>query len=324
MKWERKGEWNLGVDFAALNNRLNVTVDLYTRKVSDLLYEYKVPTPPYQYSSMLANVGDATSKGLEFSVSGTPVQNKNFSWTSSINFSFNTNKLDKLSNETFQTDWIETGYLSDGDLGGMNSTPLIRLVPGGKVGDFYLPVFEGFTEDGKWKFKDVDGSGDFTYNEDREIVGNAQPDFIAGWTNEFKYRDFDLSFTFRAVVGNDVYNVSRMALENRNVAGKEKNMLASVMDIPLQDAAQASSYYLEDGSFVKLDNITLGYNVPVKKLGFMQNLRLYLTGQNLFTITGYKGIDPEVDMVGLDNMGIERTRYYPASRSFILGLNVTF
>ena len=81
---------------------------------------------------------------------------------------------------------------------------------------------------------------------------------------------------------------------------------------------------LEDGSFVKLDNITLGYNVPVKKLGFMQNLRLYLTGQNLFTITGYKGIDPEVDMVGLDNMGIERTRYYPASRSFILGLNVTF
>ena len=324
LKWERKGEWNLGVDFAALNNRLNVTVDLYTRKVSDLLYKYKVPTPPYQYSSMLANVGDATSKGLEFSVSGTPVQNKNFSWTSSINFSFNTNKLDKLSNETFQTDWIETGYLSDGDLGGMNSTPLIRLVPGGKVGDFYLPVFEGFTEDGKWKFKDVDGSGDFTYNEDREIVGNAQPDFIAGWTNEFKYRDFDLSFTFRAVVGNDVYNVSRMALENRNVAGKEKNMLASVMDIPLQDAAQASSYYLEDGSFVKLDNITLGYNVPVKKLGFMQNLRLYLTGQNLFTITGYKGIDPEVDMVGLDNMGIERTRYYPASRSFILGLNVTF
>lgn len=324
LKWERKGEWNLGVDFAALNNRLNVTVDLYTRKVSDLLYKYKVPTPPYQYSSMLANVGDATSKGLEFSVSGTPVQNKNFSWTSSINFSFNTNKLDKLSNETFQTDWIETGYLSDGDLGGMNSTPLVRLVPGGKVGDFYLPVFEGFTEDGKWKFKDVDGSGDFTFNEDREIVGNAQPDFIAGWTNEFKYRDFDLSFTFRAVVGNDVYNVSRMALENRNVAGKEKNMLASVMDIPLQDAAQASSYYLEDGSFVKLDNITLGYNVPVKKLGFMQNLRLYLTGQNLFTITGYKGIDPEVDMVGLDNMGIERTRYYPASRSFILGLNVTF
>ena len=106
LKWERKGEWNLGVDFAALNNRLNVTVDLYTRKVSDLLYKYKVPTPPYQYSSMLANVGDATSKGLEFSVSGTPVQNKNFSWTSSINFSFNTNKLDKLSNETFQTDWI--------------------------------------------------------------------------------------------------------------------------------------------------------------------------------------------------------------------------
>lgn len=324
LKWERKGEWNLGVDFSAFNSRLNVTVDIYKRKVSDLLYEYKVPTPPYQYSTMLANVGDATSKGLEFSVSGTPVQLKDFSWTSSINFSFNTNRLDKLSNETFQTDWIETGYLSDGDLGGMNSTPLIRLVPGGKVGDFYLPVFEGFTEDGKWIFKDVDNSGDFTYNEDREIVGNAQPDFIAGWTNELRYRNFDLSFTFRAIVGNDVYNVSRMALENRNVAGKEKNMLVSVLDSPLQDAAQASNYYLEDGSFLKLDNITLGYNVPVKNLDFMKDLRIYFTGQNLFTITGYSGIDPEVDMVGLDNMGIERTRYYPASRSFILGVNVTF
>lgn len=224
--------------------------------------------------------------------------------------------------EMRKSDQWEVLYICDTDPEARDlarrKSPTSRIVADEQV------VFEGFTEDGKWKFKDVDGSGDFTYNEDREIVGNAQPDFIAGWTNEFKYRDFDLSFTFRAVVGNDVYNVSRMALENRNVAGKEKNMLASVMDIPLQDAAQASSYYLEDGSFVKLDNITLGYNVPVKKLGFMQNLRLYLTDQNLFTITGYKGIDPEVDMVGLDNMGIERTRYYPASRSFILGLNVTF
>lgn len=324
LKWERKGEWNLGIDFSAFGGRLNATIDIYKRKVTDLLYEYKVPTPPYQYSTMLANVGDATSKGLEFSISGTPVLTKDFSWTSSINFSFNTNRLDKLSNETFQTDWIETGYLSDGDLGGMNSTPLIRLVPGGKVGDFYLPIFEGFTEDGKWIFKDVDGSGDFTYAEDREICGNAQPDFIAGWTNEFRYKDFDLAFTLRAVVGNDVYNVSRMALENRNVAGTEKNMLVSVLDSPLQDAAQASDYYLEDGSFLKMDNITLGYNVPVQKLGFVQKLRLYLSGQNLFTITGYSGIDPEVDMVGLDDMGIERTRYYPASRSFIFGVNVTF
>ena len=324
LKWERKGEWNLGVDFSAFNGRLRTTLDIYKRKVTDLLYRYKVPTPPYQYSTMLANVGDATSKGLEISVSGTPVMTKDFSWTSSINFSFNTNRLDKLSNETFQTDWIETGYLSDGDLGGMNSTPLIRLVPGGKVGDFYLPIFEGFTEDGKWIFKDVDGSGDFTYAEDREICGNAQPDFIAGWTNEFRYKDFDLAFTLRAVVGNDVYNVSRMALENRNVAGTEKNMLVSVLDSPLQDAAQASNYYLEDGSFLKMDNITVGYNVPVQKLGFVQRLRLYLSGQNLFTITGYSGVDPEVDMVGLDDMGIERTRYYPASRSFIFGVNVTF
>lgn len=324
IKWEKKGEWNVGVDYVGLNNRLSITVDMYKRKVTDLLYTYKVPTPPYQYKEMLANVGDATSKGLEFTISGTPVRNRTFSWTSSVNFSFNTSRIDKFSNEHFQTDWIEKGYLSDGDLGGMNSTPLIRLVPGGKVGDFYLPVFEGFNEDGTWKFKDVNGDDKFTYDEDREIVGNAQPDFIAGWTNEFSYKNFDLSFSLRAVVGNDVYNVGRMALENRSVAGTGKNMLVSVANSPLNDAAQASDYYLENGSFLKLDNITLGYNFPVKDIQYISNLRLYFTGQNLFTITKYKGIDPEVDMVGIDNMGIERTRYYPAIRAFVLGLNITF
>jgi len=324
IKWEKKGEWNLGLDYVGLNNRLSVTVDLYKRKVTDLLYTYKVPTPPYQYKDMLANVGDATSKGLEFTISGTPVRNREFSWTSSINFSFNDSKIDKFSNDHFQTDWIEKGYLSDGDLGGMNSTPLIRLVPGGRVGDFYMPVFEGFNEDGTWKFKDVNNDGTFTFDDDREIVGNAQPDFIAGWTNEFSYKNFDLSFSLRAVVGNDVFNVGRMALENRSVAGEEKNMLVSVLDTPLNDAAQPSDYYLENGSFLKLDNLTLGYNFPVTNIPYLSNLRLYFSGQNLFTITKYKGIDPEVDMVGIDNMGIERTRYYPAIRAFILGLNVTF
>jgi len=324
IKWEKKGEWNVGIDWAGMNNRLSITIDAYYRKVSDLLYTYKVPTPPYQFSEMLANVGDASSKGLELTVSVTPFKKKDFSWNSSINFSFNSNKIDKFSNEHFQTDWIEKGYLTDGDLGGMNNTPLIRLVPGGKVGDFFLPVFEGFNQDGTWKFKDVNGDGKFTFDDDREIVGNAQPDFIAGWSNEFTYKDFDLSFTLRAVVGNDVYNVGRMALENPNVAGQEKNMLASVIGLPLKDAAQPSDYYLENGSFLKMDNITLGYNVPLKKNEYISNLRAYFTAQNVFTITGYKGVDPEVDMVGIDNMGIERTRFYPTVRSFLLGVNISF
>lgn len=324
IKWEKKGEWNVGIDWISFHNRLNVTLDLYSRKVSDLLFTYKVPTPPYQYSEMLANVGDATSKGLEITVSVIPIRKKDFTWNSSINFSFNENRIDKFSNEQFQTDWIERGYLSDSDLGGMNNTPLIRLVPGGKVGDFYLPVFDGFNEDGTWKFKDLNDDGKFTFDDDRKIVGNAQPDFIAGWTNDFSYKHFDLGFTLRAVVGNDVYNVGRMALENPNVAGQEKNMLASVIGSPLKDAAQPSDYYLEDGSFLKMDNITLGYNVPLKKNEYISNLRMYFTAQNVFTVTGYDGVDPEVNMVSVDNMGIERTRYYPTMRSFLFGINVTF
>ena len=324
LKWEKKSEWNLGLDVSTFKGRLNLTLDLYRRKVTDLLYNYRVPTPPYQYSTMLANVGDATSKGLEISISATPVKNKNLSWTSSVNFSFNTNRLDKLSNETFHTDWLESGYLTDGDLGGLNGIALLRMVPGGKVGDFFLPVFKGFDSDGKWIFEDINGDGVYKEADDKKVVGNAQPDFIAGWTNELKYRDFDLSFTFRAVVGNDVFNVGRLALENPGQGGTEKNMLKSVRNTPLNDSAQPSTYYLEDGSFVKLDNVTLGYNMPTKNIRGIQNLRLYLTGQNLLTITGYKGVDPEVDMVGLDNMGIERSRFYPTSRSFIFGINVTF
>ena len=324
LKWEKKSEWNLGLDVSTFKGRLNLTLDLYKRKVTDLLYNYRVPTPPYQYSTMLANVGDATSKGLEISISATPVKNKNLSWTSSVNFSFNTNRLDKLSNETFHTDWLESGYLTDGDLGGLNGIALLRMVPGGKVGDFFLPVFKGFDPDGKWIFEDINGDGVYKEADDKKVVGNAQPDFIAGWTNELKYRDFDLSFTFRAVVGNDVFNVGRLALENPGQGGTEKNMLKSVRNTPLNDSAQPSTYYLEDGSFVKLDNVTLGYNMPTKNIRGIQSLRLYLTGQNLLTITGYKGVDPEVDMVGLDNMGIERSRFYPTSRSFIFGVNVTF
>ena len=324
LKWEKKSEWNLGLDVSTFKGRLNLTLDLYKRKVTDLLYNYRVPTPPYQYSTMLANVGDATSKGLEISISATPVKNKNLSWTSSVNFSFNTNRLDKLSNETFHTDWLESGYLTDGDLGGLNGIALLRMVPGGKVGDFFLPVFKGFDPDGKWIFEDVNGDGVYKEADDKKVVGNAQPDFISGWTNELKYRNFDLSFTFRAVVGNDVFNVGRMALENPGQGGTEKNMLKSVRNTPLNDSAQPSTYYLEDGSFVKLDNVTLGYNMPTKNIRGIQSLRLYLTGQNLLTITGYKGVDPEVDMVGLDNMGIERSRFYPTSRSFIFGVNVTF
>ena len=324
IKWEKKAEWNLGIDWALLNNRVNITIDAYSRKVTDLLYIYKVPTPPYQYPEMLANVGDATSKGLEFSISAIPVRNRDFSWNSSINFSFNDNRIDKFSNEHFQTEWIEKGYLSDGDLGGLNNTPLLRLVPSGKVGDFYLPVFKGFTDDGKWIFEDVNDDGSFSFENDRRFVGNAQPDFTAGWTNELTYKNLTLAFTLRTVVGNDVFNVGRMALENQSIAGQEKNMLKSVLNSPLRDAGFPSDYYLEDGSFLKMDNVTLGYNIPFKENKYIKDLHIYFTAQNVFTITGYKGVDPEVDMVGIDNMGIERTRYFPTVRSYVLGLNITF
>ncbi len=323
IKWEKKGEWNIGLDITALNNRMSFTADLYKRNVTDLLYRYDVPTPPFQYESILANVGTSTAKGLELTLGGSPVKTNKVTWNANFNISFNNNIIEKFSNEIYEMTYIEMGELSSGDIGGLNSTPLIRLVEGGRAGNFYLPVYEGLTDDGKWIFKDVDRDGVFNWDMDREYVGNAQPKFIAGFSSDVQYGNFNLSFSLRSVVGNDVYNVSNMALGNLAVQGTDNNALVSVMTSNLNDAAVASSYYLEDGSFVKMDNLTFSYDVPFNT-NYIRDLRLYLTAQNLFTLTNYTGVDPEVNMVDISNMGIERTSFYPSVRTFTLGVTVNF
>ena len=319
LRWERKFEYNLGVDFSILDNRLYGTIDAYFRKTKDLLWDYKVPTPPYQYETLLANAGEMESKGLEFSISGVPVKNRDFSWTTTPTVSFNKNIVTKLSDPSkgFNYDTTTSGGVGENGIQGTNTQILIEGHP---VGAFYGYKFAGFRSDGTWMFETPEGGYDSKLIEDnKQVIGNAQPLFTFGWNNTFYYKNFDLSMFFRGVYGNDVLNVTRWAY------GPDKSQSLNVFMKDVKDGVYAnkaafSSYYLEDGSYVKLDNITLGYNMPLKDNKFVRSLRLYATGENLLTITGYSGMDPEVNTTSVWSSGIDYIDFYPSVSTFMLGI----
>ena len=322
LRWERKYEYNVGIDFSTLDNRLFGTIDAYFRQTKDLLWDYKVPTPPYQYETLLANAGEMESKGLEFTLNGVPVRNRNFTWTTSPVIAFNNNVITKLSDPSkgFNYDMTTTG--SVGENGIMNTNTQI-LIEGESVGAFYGYKFYGFDGDGNWIFKTPAGGYTIDPTEgQKQVIGNAQPLFTFGWTNTFTYKNWDASIFFRGVYGNDVLNIARWAY------GPDASQSLNVY---LKDAKEGvytnkkyfSDYYLEDGSYVKLDNITIGYTVPVKDNKLIKSARVYLTGQNLFCITAYGGLDPEVNTTSVWDPGIDYPSFYPITSNFLIGLNMT-
>ncbi|MDR1347254.1 MAG: TonB-dependent receptor [Prevotellaceae bacterium] len=315
LRWEKKQEFNIGLDAAILDNRMNVSFDFYNRRTTDLLYTYSVPVPPNLYSSTFANVGTIDNKGIELTVSGIPVVAKDFKWHVTGTFSHNTNKLVSFSNDIYAMDALNLGYFGD-DL----KIYTMRIEEGWSLGNFYGPKFLSFDGNGGAKYEDLDGVDGIT-EADYQIIGNAYPDFIFSLQNTFTYKNFDFSFLLRGSVGNEVLNQTRVYYEGPAYLGT-KNILKSSLDSDYTGGAYYSSRFIEDGSFLKLDNVTLGYNVSIKS-SYISKLRIYLTGQNLFTVTKYKGIDPEISLSGLQP-GIDRYDFYPRTKTFVLGVKVTF
>lgn len=316
LKWEKKQEFNIGLDFSVLKGRISGTVDYYVRHTKDLLNTYSVPVPPNIYDTTFANVGQINNSGIEISLSTVPIETKDFRWGLNATFARNTNKLASFSNKEYAMVEMKTGYLSE-DL----KVYTQRIVEGKPIGNFWGPKWLGFNENGDNIFEDLDGSGNLS-DGDNQVIGNAYPDFTYSIQNSFTYKNFDLSFLWRGSVGNDVLNMSRLYYEGFSYFGSY-NVLKSTLDYPqYTGAAIYSSRFVEDGSFLKLDNLTLGYNVPMKGK-WITKMRVYLTGQNLLTITQYKGIDPEVHLAGLEP-GIEWYTFYPRTRSYLMGVNITF
>ncbi len=326
LRWEKKYEYNLGVDCALLDNRLYGSLDLYYRQTRDLLWDYEVPTPPYQYPTLLANAGQMDSYGAELSLSAVPVKSKDFTWVTTPTISFNRNYITKLSDPALGFNYKQTTCGGVGE-DGMMSTNTQILEEKQSVGAFYGFKFYAI-KDGVWYFKTPAGgvvTSDGAVEAYRQVIGNAQPDFTFGWNNTLRYKNLDLTIFFRGVYGNDVLNLTRwaygpMANVQSNIFMKDVNGKNTV----LANKAVFSDYYLEDGSYIKLDNITLGYTFKIKENSYVDHLRFYLTGQNLLTITKYSGQDPEVNTTDVRSSGIDYCDFYPTVATFMLGVNISF
>jgi TonB-dependent starch-binding outer membrane protein SusC len=318
LRWEQTAMFNVGVDYSAFDGRINGTIEYYDKRTSDLLYTYTVPVPPYLYSSMVANVGGMKNTGIEFLVNADIVRKTNFRWTVSVNAAHNENIITSLSNAEFTTSAIKTG--SAWVRGGSDNTTHI-VEEGKSVGTFYGWRCLGLDDSGMYIWDDMVNGVAGLQDEDRTYIGNAQPKLTYGFSNTLTYKDFEFSFFIRGVYGNDVLNFSKMSYATTQwLPGA--NVLYDALTIGLKDNPKYNSFYIEKASFARMENMNLAYTMRPDFLG-INTLRFYVTSHNLFTLTKYSGVDPEVSMSGLDP-GVEGREYYPKSRTFLFGINVNF
>lgn len=320
LKWEKKAETNIGIDFGIFN-RINGTFEYYSRNISDLLWWYSVPVPPNVFNNIYANVGAMRNRGIELTLEGKVIQNRAVNWTSTLVYSRNRNEVTKLADPSrgYALDFIKMTAAAT------SWAQMIRV--GESIGYWWAPVYTGVDEDGRAVYEDVNGDGVVQKEtiEDRRIVGNEYPDYEFGWQNLIGYKQFDLSFSFRGMIGQSLLNRDRIAYENWEPFKAGRNVLKSILDRPEYTGPYTyDSRFVDESSFIKLSNVTLGYNLKMKNL---KMLRLYVSGNNLITITKFEGTDPEkvipnistnTETFGSDNL------WYPYSRTFVFGINFNF
>ena len=332
LKWEKSTEYNIGMDFSILKNRVGGSIDVYTKKTSDMLWWFDVPTPPNLYSQTLANVGKMRNRGIELAINATPVRIKYFEWKTTVTASHNANQLLRLSNDLYET----ANEHDEGGLGEPISISTHRLEVGKSIGNYFGLKSVGVSENGLWLIEnpetgEAEEITDNMLNNDkyRQYLGNGLPKVYLGWSNTFRYKNFDLSFQMTSQLGFKILNEPRAYYENNSVAF---NRLRSVQKAPyggqytLSSAQKQTfvSYYLEKGDFLKMTNMTFGYTVPLDVNKYVKGIRVYVSGDNLFCITGYDGLDPELSNNDATAGGIDRRDKYPVIRSFTFGVNVTF
>jgi iron complex outermembrane receptor protein len=327
LKWEVRKSFNVGVDFSLFNNRLNGTLDVFNDETEDLLFQYDLPTPPFLYNTVIANAADATNKGIELTLGGTIYSNKNFRWEARGNIASLRNRVTNLSGQFQGADLSITarnyGFVQGR---GLSNFPLTRLVPGQPAGVFWLPESAGLDTAGKQLYNQYDDKGQLTgtaltfEDEDRRYI-DPTPKFTWGLTNNFSYSNFDLSIFFRGVQGQKIFANTLLNLETvTRLPGN--NVTPKALTNGFTEQPQPTNYWLRDASYARLENLTLGYNFRQGFSPRIESLRLFAAANNLLVITDYEGIDPEIKVEG-SNRYIDRN-LYPKTRSFSVGLNVTF
>ena len=331
LKWESTAMLNVGLDYAFWNNRINGSIEYYHKKTKDLIWGYPVSTVIYPFDNIQANVGEITNKGIEFTINIDAIRTRNFNWMTTINLAHNKNTVDKLSNDKYQTSTFPQG---DPRIAGVSANGYTqRVMEGQPLGTFYLYEFAGYDESGKASYFVRDENGNKTgetTNEpsykDRYVAGNAQPKLNFGWNNTLNWKNWNLNIFITGVVGNKIYNGTRAHYMSRDFFDGGKNVLKDFFtERPYTDNLSnvPSDRFLEKGDYVRLQTVSLGYTF--RNMGdLIQSLQLYATGNNLLTITGYKGIDPEVDMGGIDPGVDYRWSNYPHTRTIMVGAKINF
>lgn len=324
--WEEKKEWNIGVDYSFFGNRMYGKFDYYRRKIDGMIYEVNVPQPPYPNGKQWQNIGEMESKGWEFEVGGDIIQNKDFTWTSSLNMSHNSGKILTMYGNNSRMDgnaMDEPGWPGDAS----------RIEEGAEIGAFHMWKFAGFDDKGDFLLYNKDGEvipASQKSVDDKQYIGNYLPKVMMGWNNTFTYKNFDLGINMRSWIGFDVLNTYPMYLgiQGQSDAG-QWNLWKPALDDPkykdIRGVKQLCDYFLEDGSFLKIDAITLGYTLALSKYTkWAERLRVYGTVGNVATITGYSGHNPEVNITGWEG-GVDKVwNCDPIVRTYTLGIQVTF
>ncbi|MBO9639409.1 MAG: TonB-dependent receptor [Siphonobacter aquaeclarae] len=342
LKWEVLQTANVGLDFQFLRGRFSGTIEYYNKQTKDMLYTFNVPSGgQYVTNTILANVGSMKNSGVELSFGGAIIDKHDFSWNGNIVVSYNKNKIVSLSNDEFSTGQIRFNAFGGR---GLSDVYASYLIPGRPLGEFNnVPTFAGFKSDGTVLMKPGAGQEPVTKFDDSDAAlavkngnpinqGNPQPFLTGSFSNSFRYKNFDLNFQLRGTFGNKILNNIR---NNLMLPGSilETNMLKDVNTLPTNYSTnQLTTMWIESGTFVRFDNWQIGYNIPVKSKN-LTNARIYLGGNNLFILTKYKGIDPELQTKGdltsntaqtPNSIGIDNATIYPKTRTFQLGLNLTF
>ncbi|MGN5956112.1 SusC/RagA family TonB-linked outer membrane protein [Sphingobacterium lactis] len=336
LRWETKKETNIGLDFTLFNSKLTGSLDVFQRKTVDLLDTYITPQPPFIRNNIYSNVGTMSSKGIELALGYQAINKENFKWSMDFTASTLRNIMNSYSNDVFTVKYKTFGSIGGaGDLGDAFTT-----YEGREVGEFFGKKFAGFDEEGKWLFYNrageavrndvINNSRDDMENSDMQVLGHAVPRYYVSWTNDFTYKNFDLRIFMRGKFDYDILNTTALSYGNKVWTG---NLLRDAFTKynEINDTYMYSDYYLESGSHFKIDEVTLGYRFDLKNSAYFKNLRLYVTGQNLVTITGYSGNDPDFVLdTGLGNeingqrLGIDSRGPYPNTRSFLFGVNFGF
>ena len=325
LRWEKTATTNIGLDFGLFKGRLTGSVDLYDKKTTDLILSFGVDNNLFPTSLYTANVGELSNRGVELVLNGTPVITDNFSWTTGFNLAHNKNKIVTLSDDSRFN--IEDRLTVTPGGGGQSGASIQILSPGQPIGTFFTYKYAGKDANGVSQFYDAAGNvktQNLLDKTDYYILGNAQPKALIGWSNNIRYKNFDLSIFIRAVLGNKIMNVTRADLFRPSTA----QFTNIPIEVENESAADFNSYkyssrFLENGSYLRLDNATLGYTFKKGIIPGVRSLRLYTTANNLFLITGYKGIDPEINQGGTAP-GVDTNNFYPKTRTFLFGLNVSF